>query len=142
MILLINTHSFGFETCTKTMSVVVPIAIPSILSYMAEVPQKHPQFEVNFLSVLYSFSGHSKLQFFSSCKKPLHSVSMSTLHKLSHKLSFTPSMFVVSFSILNQKLGALSVGYFHIESHCVHSSTLRTQTTTSACSYCFFSSNF
>lgn len=129
------------------MSVVFPIVTFQFISASQTHTHSPFSFEIFFLSLLYGFSGHSKLDFVmyettSFCIQRHHSVSPSSLHKLSRRLSFTASMFDVSFSTASRKGEALSVGHFQLHSHCVHSSTLSTQTTTSACSYCFLSGHF
>lgn len=149
LILLNNTRSFRSEKCTKTLSVVFPIAtLLSVSSCIAEVPHRHPWkgFQVNF----FLFDMVSQVITKSSF---LHARYHLMLHLQTHthcsvSLCFTEftaqnvrpvllhtSMFDVSFSVPSQKEGLWQWVISKIQSHCVHSSTLRTQTTTSACSY-------
>lgn len=110
LILLINTGSFKSEKCTKSMSVVFPMAtLLSVLSCIAQVP--HRQL-TEFLPVLYGFSGHSKQVFFRNhlllhlLTHTHHSVSLCFTEFTAQTATQTflhKYMFDVSFSILSQK---------------------------------------
>lgn len=145
----ISTRSFRTENCTKTMSVLFPTVTFQFVSapHTHTHVHRHTPFSFEIFFLAYGFSGHSELDFVmyettSFCVQRHHSVSPSSPHKLSRRLSFTASVFDVSFSTASRGGEALSVGHFQLWSHCVHSSTASTQTTTSACSYCFLRGHF